>query len=93
MENIYVVTHLFYELGGEESDAVVSNEVFTDLEKANKFFNQGLSEKPFLKTPDWFHHAVNRCAVGVHVRDGGRKFKHRLFLIKKEPNPAPDKFF
>lgn len=93
MEKIYVILHISYEIGGEESDAVASTEVFTDLEKANKFFEQGLAINPFLKEPDWFHHATNRCAVGIHERDGGRKFQHRLFLIGKRANPDPDKFF
>lgn len=92
MENIYVVIHISYEIGGEEADALVSTEVFTDLEKANKFFEKGLAVNPFLKTPSWFHHQTNRCASGTHERDG-RKFRHRLFLVRKMANPDIDKFF
>lgn len=92
MENIYTVTHLSFEEGGEESGALVSTEVFTDLEKANKFFDKGLYANPFLKTPSWFNHHTNRFASGIHLRDG-RKFHHRLFLMKKLPNPDPEKFF
>lgn len=92
MEKIYVVIHISYEIGGENADAITSTEAFTDLDKANKFFDHGLAINPFLKTPDWFHHSVNRCAVGTHERDG-RKFQHRLFLMRKYANPEPDKFF
>ena len=92
MENIYAVIHLSYEIGGEGADALVSTEVFTDLEKANKFFDRGLAVHPYLKKPEWFDHTVNRCAAGIHKRDG-REFKHRLFLVRKIANPDPDKFF
>lgn len=93
MEKIYVVIHISYEIGSEKSDVVVSTEVFTDLEKANKFFDRGLAINPFLTTPAWFHHTTNRCSVGIQRNDDGRKFQHRLFLVGKSANPDPDKFF
>ena len=93
MEKIYVVTHLWYEICDEETDAIASTEVFTDLAAANKFYDMGLALNPFLKKPDWFHHAVNRAAGGIETHQNGRSFRHRLYLMQKTVNPEPEKFF
>lgn len=93
MENLYVVTCHYYEREVINADPITSTEVFTDLEKANKFFERGLAIYPFLETPEWFHHKENRFASGIHYRSDSREYQYRLFLMRKSPNPEPDKFF